>query len=88
MCLSRVSRAMWDWYLVGELTLGIEAGVLLGGLAAAHILRTLAYEILSHPTTRRLAAAAEKLSKAGDGGGLGGLLMSFLGGGRGGGGSA
>ena len=55
----------WDWETVGELAVGIWIGISLGAWIAFAMFRSLAYEVLSHPSVRKLAGAADKLSGGG-----------------------
>lgn len=67
----------WDWTYVGELLVGISLGIAAGGYFVVAVARGAAYELLSHPTVRKIAAAAEKLGGK-SGGALDGIL-GFLG---------
>jgi hypothetical protein len=57
----------WDWNLVGELVVGISFGMGLGGFIASHFLESALWKLLSHPTVRKVASAAEKAASAGGG---------------------
>ena len=68
----------WDWNFVGELVVGVGGGMTVGSWLGAQAFRSVALEILAHPTTRKLASAAEKV--AGKGGGLLEMVGKFFGG--------
>lgn len=68
----------WDWGLVGSETAGIAAGIAIGGWIATALFRMAIWQLLSHPTIRKVANAADKVT--GGGGFLGGLVSRFFGG--------
>lgn len=84
LCVGAVRRLagkVFDWYVVAEIGLGVAAGIVAGGVVVVGLVRTLAYEILSNPTTRKLANAADKFAGK-SGGGLLDSVMKLLGGGQ------
>ena len=62
----------WDWDVVGELAVGIAVGMGVGGWFASACFANAGYRLMAHPTARKLASAAEKLT-GGNGGGWAGV---------------
>lgn len=51
----------WDWTFVGELTVGVFLGVFLAGYAVVRgPMETVLWRMLSHPSVRKMASAADK----------------------------
>jgi hypothetical protein len=82
----------WDWTFVGELAVGVGVGLGAGGWFVVDRLEVAAMRIVSNPSVRKLANAADRFSGADSGGWSGvvgkvvdGLMGAFGGGGHGGG---
>lgn len=69
----------WDWTFVAELWVGIGGGLIVGGYCFSAFLSSTFWKLLSHPTARKMASAAEKFS--GKQGGFFGFLGDLFGGG-------
>lgn len=78
--ITGTSMVDFDWYLVLEVALGVALGIIAGAVVAVGLVRSLAYELLSHPSVRKIASAADKLGGKG-GGMLEQIAKSLLGGG-------
>jgi hypothetical protein len=83
---------MWDWTFVGELAVGLTLGIGVGGWFVVDRLEKAMLRVAGHPSVRKMANAADKLTQGGQGGWAGvaqtvvGGVMNWLGVGGGGGG--
>jgi len=76
----------FDWDFVAELVIGLALGIGIGGYATMHFLEVTAMRVLTNPSVRKIANAADKFSGAAAGGttwpGLIGSALNFFTGGR------
>lgn len=68
----------WDWNLVGELVLSLAVGIGVGGGVAAHFFEVAALRVAAHPSVRKIANAADRITAGTQNSGWAGLLQSGL----------